>query len=183
MSLVMPETRNLLGLTAIGPEREDQVNELIRTILERGCEIVECRLAHLGNCFTASMVVTGNWSSLGRLETALPALCERLSLKLHLHRSEAGATASGLRPYSVEVIAPRRPDLLSHLLAFFDAQEVRVREIVTQEYASGYTGAEMCNVHLIVHVPVDQHPQALRDTFMDLCDELNADGLFDPIKS
>jgi glycine cleavage system transcriptional repressor len=76
-----------------------------------------------------------------------------------------------------------RIDLLSHLLAFFDEQGVRVREVVTQNYASGYTGADMCNVHLVVHVPVDQHPQALRDAFMDLCDELNADGLFDPIKS
>jgi glycine cleavage system transcriptional repressor len=179
----MPETRNLLALTAIGPEREGQVPELVRTILERGCEIVECRLAHLDACFTASIVVTGNWSSLGRLETALPSLAERLSLKLHLHRCETGPSQSNLRPYGVEVVAPRRADLLSHLLAFFDAQEVRVREILTQEYTSGYTGAEMCNLHLVVHVPLDQHPQALRDAFMDLCDELNADGMFDPIKS
>ncbi|MGH8457923.1 MAG: glycine cleavage system protein R, partial [Nevskiales bacterium] len=103
--------------------------------------------------------------------------------KLHLHRCETGPSQSNLRPYGVEVVAPRRADLLNHVLTFFDAQEVRVREILTQEYASGYTGAEMCNLHLVVHVPVDQHPQALRDAFMDLCDEMNADGMFDPIKS
>lgn len=178
-----PESRNLLALTAIGPEREGQVTELVRAILDRGCEIVECRLAHLGACFTCGLVVTGNWSSLGRLETALPSLAERLSLKLHLHRCETAVSQSKYRPYGVEVVAPVRPDLLNHLLAFFDAQEVLVREIVTQEYASGYTGADMCNIHLVVHVPIDQHPQALRDGFMDLCDELNADGMFDPIKS
>ncbi len=179
----MPETSNLLAFTAIGPEREGQVSELVRTILDRGCEIVECRLVHLGASFTASLVVSGNWSTLGRLETALPTLAERLSLKLHFHRTEDSTPQTALRPYSVEVVAPRRTDLLNHLLAFFDGQEVRVREVMTQEYASGYTGAEMCNVHLVVHVPVDQHPQALRDAFMDLCDELNADGMFDPIKS
>jgi glycine cleavage system transcriptional repressor len=179
----MPENSNLLALIAIGPEREGQVTELVRTILERGCEIVECRLAHMGASLTASLVVTGNWSTLGRLETALPAMAERLSLKLQVQRCTDAVPQNTFRPYAVEVVAPQRIDLLSHLLAFFDEQGVRVREVVTQNYASGYTGADMCNVHLVVHVPVDQHPQALRDAFMDLCDELNADGLFDPIKS
>lgn len=178
-----PENSNLLALTAIGPEREGQVSELVRAIHERGCEIVECRLAHLGSSFAASLVVSGNWSTLGRLETALPSLAEKLSLKMHFQRTEGVPLQTQQRPYAVEVVAPRRADLLNHLLAFFEGQEARVREIVTQEYASTYTGAEMCNVHLVVHVPIDQHPQALRDAFMDLCDELNADGMFDPIKS
>lgn len=179
----MPETSNLLAFTVIGPEREGQTRELVRTILDRGCEILECRLARLGTSLSASLVVTGNWSTLGRLETALPALAEKLSLKLQTLRTENAAPQTTHRPYAVEVVAPRRPDLLSHLLTFFEEQGVQVREVVTQAYASGYTGAEMCNVHLVVHVPVDQHPQALRDAFMDLCDELNADGMFDPIKS
>jgi glycine cleavage system transcriptional repressor len=179
----MPETSNLLAFTVIGPESDGQTRELVRAILDRGCEIVECRLARLGTCLTASLVVSGNWSTLGRLETALPTLAERLSLKLQVQRTESTEPQTSMRPYAVEVVAPRRPDLLGHLLGFFEEQEVQVREIVTQTYASGYTGAEMCNVHLVVHVPVDQHPQALRDAFMDLCDELNADGMFDPIKS
>lgn len=179
----MPEVSNLLALTLIGPAREGQAVEIVRNIMDRGCEIVECRIAHLGTTFTASCVVTGNWSSLGRLETALPGVAEKLSLRLHYHRADPSQPQAELRPYAVEVVAPRRADLLHQLLDFFESQEVKVREIVTQEYESGYTGASMVNAHLVVHVPVDQHPQALRDSFMDLCDELNADGMFDPIKS
>ena len=179
----MPETSNLLAFTAIGPERDGQARELVRAILERGCEIIECRLAYLGGSLTACLVVSGNWSALGRLETALPTLAERLSLKLHILRTASPIQQTALRPYAVEVVAPRRPELLDQLLTFFVEHGIQVREVVNQAYASGYTGAEMCNVHLVVHVPVDQHPQALRDAFMDLCDELNADGMFDPIKS
>jgi glycine cleavage system transcriptional repressor len=182
-TLSMPETSNLLALTAIGPEREGQFTELARAILDRGCEIVECRLAHMGASFTASLVISGNWSTLGRLETALPPLAERLALKLNFHRTETAPAQPSFRPYAVEVVAPRRSDLMTHLLAFFDSQEVRVREVMVQDYASGYTSAEMTNIHLVVQVPIDQHPQALRDAFMDLCDELSADGMFDPIKS
>jgi glycine cleavage system transcriptional repressor len=36
---------------------------------------------------------------------------------------------------------------------------------------------------MVCHVPVSQHPQALREAFMDLCDDLNADGMMDPIKT
>lgn len=179
----MPEISNFLALTAYGVEREGQATELVQNILDRGCEIVECRVAHLGTTFTANLIVGGNWSSLGRLETALPTLAERMSLHIHFQRTDTTPPQAKFRPYAVEVVAPRRSELLTHLFSFFESQEVRVREVATQEYASSYTGAAMCNVHLVVHVPVNQHPQALRDSFMDLCDELNADGMFDPIKS
>jgi glycine cleavage system transcriptional repressor len=53
----------------------------------------------------------------------------------------------------------------------------------TQKYQSTHTGAGMVSVQMVLHVPVNQHPQALRESFMDLCDDLNADGMLDPIKS
>ena len=87
------------------------------------------------------------------------------------------------RPYAVDVIAPQQPDLLVHLLEFFSAQGVQSPEISSQKYASTHTGASMCSVQMVCHVPVSQHPQALRESFMDLCDDLNADGMMDPIKT
>ena len=81
------------------------------------------------------------------------------------------------------MIAPQQADLLVHLLEFFQAQDVLVPEMNTQKYQSGHTGASMCSVQLVLHVPVNQHPQALRESFMDLCDDLNADGMLDPIQT
>ena len=70
-----------------------------------------------------------------------------------------------------------------HLLEFFGSQDVQVAEMNSQKYSSGHTGASMCSVQMVLHVPVNQHPQALRESFMDLCDDLNADGMLDPIKT
>jgi len=56
-------------------------------------------------------------------------------------------------------------------------------EISAQAYESGFTGAPMCSIHLALQVPMTQHPQSLREAFMDLCDDLHADGMLDPIKS
>src|SRR3546814_228014 len=85
--------------------------------------------------------------------------------------------------YAAEVIAPQDPNLLVNILEFFQHQDVEVVEILTQKYQSTYTGADMANVQMVLHVPVNQHPQALRESFMDLCDDLNADGMLDPIKT
>ncbi|HLQ86419.1 MAG TPA: ACT domain-containing protein [Salinisphaeraceae bacterium] len=179
----MPEIRNHLCLVALGPNREQLAADLVHAIARRGCNIIECRVTPLGTYFSAAILLTGNWSAMARMESALPALADDLQLKIHYTHGRPGDEAPDFRPYSAEVIAPQQPRLLSKLLDFFAAQNTRVVEISTQEYDSSFTGATMCSTHMALHVPLTQHPQALRDAFMDLCDELHADGLLDPIKS
>lgn len=183
MQKTPPEAGRWLAVSAIGSNQDGLALDLVRSIQERGCTILDSRIVPLGRSLSASFLVSGNWSALGRLETALPALAERLGLKISYHRTEGSTTEPQFRPYAVEVVAPQRGDLLVQLLDFFRGQDVVVSEVVTQNYASSHTGAAMCNLHLVVNVPIDQHPQAMRDSFMDLCDELNADGVLDPIKS
>ncbi|MGH8460298.1 MAG: glycine cleavage system protein R [Stenotrophobium sp.] len=179
----MTNTENLLSVSALSRMRPGVPLELFRAIRERGCEVEDCRIAPIGDRLAANMVVSGNWSALGRLETALPGIAEKLELQVRFERCEARPTTPEFRPYGAEVIAPQQQDLLVHLLEFFHGQDVEVAEISTQKYVSTYTGASMCSVQMVLHVPVNQHPQALRESFMDLCDDLNADGMLDPIKT
>lgn len=180
-----PESPNghLLAITAIGRSRKNLAQSLIRGILERGCHLQDVRINPLGNCLSATFLVSGNWSALGRLESALPGLGEQLELTVNFARTDAEKPQTEMRPYGVEVIAPRRDDLLTRVLEFFAAQGVHTNEIVMQNYRTNQTGAEMCNLQMMAHIPINQHPQALRESFMDLCDDLNADGLLDPIKT
>lgn len=177
------ENGRLLAITAVGPAADHLGLDLVRGILERGCTLLDTRIVPLGGCVCASLLVGGNWSALGRLESALPALGERLGLSIHFRRTDDIRSQAEYRPYGVEVVAPQRSDLLVHVLEFFKAHEVHLSEIVMHNYHSNHTGAAMCNLQLMAHIPVDQHPQAMRESFMDLCDDLNADGLLDPIKS
>jgi len=126
---------------------------------------------------------TYTYDPLGRLETALPGIAEKLDFQVRFQRCSMREQHPEHRPYAADVIAPQQPDLLVHLLEFFHGQDVEVAEMTTQKYTSSHTGAGMCNVQLVLHVPVNQHPQALRESFMDLCDDLNADGMLDPIKT
>ncbi|QHS09460.1 glycine cleavage system protein R [Sinimarinibacterium sp. NLF-5-8] len=179
----MTPSDNLLTISAIGKPSGNVPLELFKAIRERGGEIDDCRISQIGDRLAANMLVSGNWSTLGRLETAMPGVAEKLGLTIRMERSEPRPTMPEFRPYGAEVIAPQDPNLLVNILEFYQHQEVRVVEISSQRYQSSYTGAGMMTIQMVLHVPVNHHPQALRESFMDLCDDLNADGLLDPIKT
>ena len=179
----MPTVDNYLSISVLAVPRAGLALDLFKAIRERGCEVEDCRIAPVGDRVAASLLVSGNWSALGRLETALPGIAQKLDLQVQFTRCGLREQNAEFRPYAAEVIAPQQQDLLVHLVEFFQGQDVQLAEIATQKYQSSYTGAGMCSVHMVLHVPVSQHPQALRDSFMDLCDELNADGMLDPIKT
>lgn len=179
----MPSIENHLSLSVLATPRPQLALELFRAIRERGCEVEDCRIAPVGDRLSASLLISGSWAALGRLETAMPGVAQKLDLQVQFYRCGPREPMPDFRPYAVEVIAPQQQDLLVHLLEFFHGQDVEVAEIATQKYSSTYTGAGMCSVQMVVNVPVNQHPQALRESFMDLCDDLNADGMLDPIKT
>lgn len=179
----MPEIRKHLCLVALGPDRERLAADLVNAISRRGCNISDCRITALGSHFAASIMVSGNWSAMAKMESALPGLAEHLELTINYEHGQPRHPATDFRPYSAEITAPQQTRMLGQLLDFFAQQNVNVVEVSAQDYDSGLTGATMSTVHLALHVPLTQHPQILRDSFMDLCDDLHADGLLDPIKT
>lgn len=179
----MPVTENHLSISVLAPSRPQLALDLVKAIRERGCEVEDCRTAPAGDRLAASLIVSGNWSALGKLETALPGIAQKLELQVQFTRCGQRPQNPEFRAYAVDVVAPQQQDLLLHLLEFFKKHGVDVAEIVTQKYQSSYTGAGMYSAQMVLHVPVNEHPQKLREAFMDLCDELNADGMLDPIKT
>jgi glycine cleavage system regulatory protein len=62
-------TDTLLSISALARARADIPLELFKAIRERGGEVEDCRIAPIGDRIAANLVVSGNWSTLGRLET------------------------------------------------------------------------------------------------------------------
>lgn len=179
----MQDIPNHLVITALAPWRDNLATALLQEIRERGCEILDCRIGALGDALSAQLLVSGNWSSLGKLETALPAIGAKLDAQLQGFRSKTRQERPDMRPFAVEINAPQQPDLLIHILDFFGSHDSVVAELVCQDYNAGQTGASMVNIQLVIFIPITAQPPAYREAFMDLCDDLNADGILDPIKS
>ena len=80
---------NLLSISVLASPRPQLALDLFKAIRERGGEVEDCRIAPVGDRLTANMVVSGNWSALGRLETALPGIAEKLDLQVRFQRCGA----------------------------------------------------------------------------------------------
>src|SRR3546814_14546421 len=96
----MSANDNLLTVSVIGKPKGNVPLELFKAIRERGGEVEDCRIAQIGDRLTANLLVSGNWSTLGRLETALPGIAEKLELQVRFERCEIRPVNPEFRPYA-----------------------------------------------------------------------------------
>lgn len=181
--LVTDPIKNQLLLWAAGPWKETHLSNLMQALHERGCESYDLRISQLQEGFAAQMVVSGNWSAIGKLETALPSVADKLGLQIGATRIPPRKPRTDLRPFAVEISAPQQAELLPAVISFFEHHGITIIEAVAQPYDAHLSQSAMMNMQLVLMVPNNAQPPALREAFMDFCDDYNADGIFDPIKS
>jgi len=175
--------KNYMTIAALGEDRPGLVKELARLILDCDCHIESSRMTVLGGEFAVIVLVRGNWNTLAKLEVQLRRLEQSLGLALIARRTEGRQVRGDTLPYAIEVISVERPNTVHGLANFFARRSISIEDMVTHSYPAPHTGAPMFSVNLIVGVPASSHIAALREEFMDFCDELNLDAVMEPVKS
>jgi glycine cleavage system transcriptional repressor len=171
-----------LVLAALGEDKPGLVDELSRCVLQSGCTISDSRMAVLGGDFALLLQVAGNWNNIAKLEDQLPGLEERLGLTINAHRTRERTGGRDLLPYGVDVVALDQPGIVHNLARFFSRRDINIQEMVTTSYAAAHTGTPMFSVHLTVEIPATLQISALREEFMEFCDQLNLDAVIEPVK-
>ncbi len=178
----MPPTRNLLVISALGKDRPGIVDQLSKAILDDGCNILDSRMTVLGGEFAILIMLEGNWNTLTRLEEMVPEIERNLGLTIITKRTEERASAPGLMPYAIEVVALDHPGIVHSLASFFSQRKINIEDMATTSYAAAHTGTPMFSVNMSVGIPSDVHIASLREEFMEFCDSLNLDAVMEPIK-
>jgi glycine cleavage system transcriptional repressor len=176
------QMQQLTVITAVGTDRAGVVHDLTRAVLECGGNIVESRMSALGSEFAMLLLVSGNWHTLARLESELKKIGETSDLTVTLKRTEARTRRENMLPYAVDVVCLDQPGIVFNLATFFSNREIDIAEMNTRSYAAAHTGAPMFSVQMTINVPGDIQIAALRDEFMDFCDQLNLDAIMEPVK-
>jgi glycine cleavage system transcriptional repressor len=171
-----------LVLAALGEDRTGLIDEFSRAILQSGCTISDSRMAVLGGDFALLLQVAGNWNNIAKLEDQLPGLEQRLGLTVTAHRTRERTGGRDLLPYGVDVVALDQPGIVHNLARFFSRRDINIQEMVTTGYAAAHTGTPMFSVHLTVEIPATLQISALREEFMEFCDQLNLDAVIEPVK-
>ena len=180
MSSELPNTH--LVITATGADRAGLVERLAGKIAECGCNIEESRMAQLGMQCAMVMLVSGQWNELSRLEGQLEPLAGQLDLTIHHQRTRRRERTQVAMPYRVDVVAPDHPGIVHNLATFFARHGIAIEEMQTDTYPAPHTGAAMCAIMMVVGIPSSVHLPTLRGDFLDYCDDLNLDAIFEPVR-
>lgn len=172
----------LLALSALGPDGPAVVEAFADTIVESGCNILECRVTRLGTEVGIQLLVAGNWRTVARLEQSIPATAERLGLEVSVRAADEAATRKDMLPYAIDVTSMDQPGIVHRLVRFFTQRDIAVGELASSTYVAQQTGAPMISLHMSIAVPAGVHIATLREDFMILCDEMNLDAVLEPIK-
>ena len=178
----MTPGHNYLIVSALGTHRAGIVSELSRTYAQYGCQILSAKINLLGQELAAFFLLAGNWGAIARLEAALPALEQKLSIALHSRRTQEVSSESALMSYTAHIIAVDRPGILNELMDLFQKETVLVEEVCTNTYIN-HSHTTMLNLQLKIHIPTSTHLANLRDTFMNYCDQHNFEGFLEPVRN
>jgi len=171
-----------LVISALGKDRPGIVNDLSRLVFDSGCNLADSRMTVLGGDFAVILLVTGNWSSIAKLEDQLPSLAERLEMNIISRRTADRERHRDLLPYAVDVVALDNPGIVHSLANFSSTRQINIQDLATTSYSAPHTGTPMFSVHMRVDIPARLHIATLRDEFMDFCDQFNLDAIIEPVK-
>ena len=173
---------NYLVVSSLGKDHPGIVNALSQAILDCGCNILDSRMTVLGSEFAVIMLLSGNWSSIAKLEDMLPRVAKKHDLNVTSRRTELRAPSTGIIPYAVEVVAMDHPGIVRDIADFFSSRGINIEDLYTGSYQAPHTGTPMFSLHMTVGVPNETSIAALRGEFMDFCDALNLDAMLAPVK-
>jgi glycine cleavage system transcriptional repressor len=172
----------LIVLSAIGTDRTGVVQDITRVIMECGGNIEESRMTTLGSEFAMLMLVSGNWTTLGKLERELEKLDKNDDLTFTIRKTDERRAREDRMPYAVDVVSLDHEGIVFSLANFFASHDIEIADVATRRYSAAHTGAPMFAVQMAINVPSSVHIAQLRDEFHELCDRMNLDGLLDPVK-
>lgn len=174
---------NYLVITAVGQDRPGIVKSLTHTVTEHKCNIEDSRMSILGGEFAIILLISGNWNTIAKLETLLPRLGETLGLQISTKQTEARQTQPKMRSYLIEALSVDHPGIVHQVAEFFSNRSINIDGLSSNSYNAAHTGTPMFSLNLTINIPSEVAIAELREDFLDFCDDLNMDGIMEPIRN
>ncbi|EKE76189.1 glycine cleavage system protein R [Gallaecimonas xiamenensis] len=115
-----------LVVTAVGEDRPGIVNELVKLASACHCNIVDSRMAILGNEFTLIMLISGDWNAVARLESQMPMLARDHNLLTMMKRTGHHEAANYAHRLELQAVTPDRPGVISQVTQFLAERQVNI---------------------------------------------------------
>ncbi|ACY50954.1 MULTISPECIES: glycine cleavage system protein R [Vibrio] len=174
-----------LVLTAVGTDRPGICNQVVHLVTQAGCNIVDSRIAIFGSEFTLIMLLTGNASSVTRVETQLPLLGQEHDLITIMKRTSAHELLDNSYTMEVFIESEDRPGLTEKFTKFFADQQIGLDSLSAQTISKSkiQLDADQFHIAITASVSADCNLMQLQEDFDELCQSLNVQGSLNFIKN
>jgi glycine cleavage system transcriptional repressor len=156
-----------LVITALGDDRPGIVDGLSDALFKHDLNIEDSRMSVLGGEFAVLLLVSGSQQAIDAFVADTASLEQSLNMKI---------LVKAIIPYTVEVVAIDHPGIVHKLASFFSTRQINIVDLNTERYAAAHTATPMFAVEMTIGIPADTSIKALRNEFIDMCDELNLDA-------
>ncbi|WP_054014045.1 glycine cleavage system protein R [Pseudoalteromonas sp. R3] len=173
-------TNQQLVLTAIGEDRSGIVSELTKLVSECNCNIIDSRIAILGNEFTFIMLLSGDMAAISRVEHTLPTKGMELGLLTMMKRTASHQQNEFSAGYTLEYNGLDAPGTLSKVTRFFAEQNISICSLKSDTYEEGDALHMRCEIE--VNIPIEVDADAFKIQFEHLSNSLNLDYIFRRIR-
>lgn len=169
-----------LVISALGSDQPGIVNKLSSVILAQQCNIADSRMTVLGGEFAIILLVNGNSSQIAQLEQQLAQEQQPLGLTITCRHTQRRDEVDQCQPCTVEAVALDHPGIVQRLAAFFSDRNINIDNLHTNSYPAAHTGTTMFRLQMHINLPKDNDINALREQFIDFCEEMNIDASLEP---
>ncbi|MGA2613756.1 MAG: ACT domain-containing protein [Spirochaetia bacterium] len=144
--------RGFIVLTAVGPDRVGIVDDISGAVSSAGCNIEESKMAVLGGEFALMMLVSGPVAAVDSVARSLPALGERLDLRVGCHPTHEPRLEEKGRPYLLKAVSLDTPGIVHAVTAVIRRHSINIEDLETETAPAPWTGAPMfqLSAHLVL---------------------------------
>jgi glycine cleavage system transcriptional repressor len=169
-----------LVITALGDDRPGIVDEMSKVLFKHSLNIEDSRMSVLGGEFAVLLLVSGSQQSIDDFVADTANLEQTLNMKILVKITSSESRPPAMVPYTVEVVSIDNPGIVHKLASFFSSQQINIVDLHTERYAAAHTATPMFAVNMTIGIPASIAIKALRDEFIDMCDDLNLDASMTP---
>lgn len=115
-----------LVVTAIGEDKPGMVSKLTQMVSETNCNIIDSRIAIMGNEFSFIMLLEGDLAAISRVEYLLPSLGVELGLLTMMKRTQKNKQKNYSAGYTLAYSGPDKPGTLSKVTRIMAEHQVNI---------------------------------------------------------
>ncbi|GAD78301.1 glycine cleavage system protein R [Vibrio ezurae] len=163
-----------LIITAVGTDRPGIGNKIIHLISDLGCNIIDSRIALLGNDFTLIMLISGTASQVTRVEHSLPQLGAEHDLLTMVKRTSTHTELAQQFTIEAHIQADDKIGLTEQVTYFFASKEIGINALSAKTL--NVEQHDKFQIALSASISGEYNLMQLQEEFASFCESLNVQG-------